>query len=131
MRATLLPRRFFVCGFFFALWMVIVFAGAAEAITFSEPQDVAELGTEITKQWGDVSHPGQTIEYLWRTPTEKLTFRVLPDGSQRSAISFWLREGEDRCAFKSHHLTIGGEEIEDSVVEFRRVTAAAEWSAGK
>lgn len=66
---------------------------------------------------------GGITKGTWRSEGEAWivkTTGVLPDGSESSAINFWMPEGPDRCVRKSSHVTIEGEAVEDSVIEFVR-----------
>jgi uncharacterized protein (TIGR02246 family) len=54
------------------------------------------------------------------------TTGVLPDGVRLSAVNFWLREGDDHLVLKSSHGKVGDVEVDDSVVEFRRVASVDE-----
>ena len=50
---------------------------------------------------------------------------TLPDGNPVSAVKFWIREGEDRCALKTQHFSSADGEARDALVEFRRVASSA------
>ena len=67
---------------------------------------------------------GGITEGRWRSEGDSWivkTTGVLPNGSQSSAINFWIPEGEDRSVLKSSHVMVDDVAIEDSVIEFNRI----------
>jgi uncharacterized protein (TIGR02246 family) len=70
---------------------------------------------------------GGIVEGRWRRDGNSWivkTTGVLPDGSESSAVNFWVPEGDQRCVLKSSHVLVGDASMEDSVVEFTRTSAA-------
>ena len=68
---------------------------------------------------------GGIVEGRWRREGNSWivkTTGVLSDGSQSSAVNFWVPEGGDRCVLKSSHVMVGEATMEDFVVEFRRTS---------
>jgi ketosteroid isomerase-like protein len=66
---------------------------------------------------------GGIVEGRWRQEGDSWVVKttgVLPDGTQSSAVNFWVPEGDLRCVLKSSHVMVGNATIEDSVVEFQR-----------
>ena len=81
-------------------------------------------GIKAIRSWGFDSRGG-IIEGRWRQQGDDAwvvrNSGVAADGSSSSSISFWLREGDDRCALKTSNVNIAADEVEDAIVEFRRV----------
>lgn len=66
---------------------------------------------------------GGIAEGRWRREGDAWIVKtngVLPDGSQSSAVNFWIPEGDNRCVLKSSHVVVEGETIENFVIEFKR-----------
>lgn len=80
-------------------------------------------GSKTIRSWVFDSSGG-IVEGRWRQEGDAWivkTTGVSADGSSSSAINFWIREGTDSCALKSSHVKVGETEVEDAVLEFRRI----------
>ena len=87
-----------------------------------------DAGAKQIRSWVFDSHGG-IFEGNWIREGDSWIVKssgVLPDGSGSFAVNFWLQEGDDRCVLKSSHMNVGGVEVEDSVIEFSRVSAPSD-----
>jgi uncharacterized protein (TIGR02246 family) len=78
---------------------------------------------KVYRSWTFVSD-GEFSQQRWRREGEAwvvTTEGVRPDGSKMSSVSFWLPEGPGRCAFRSADLSLGGQKLPASTIEFLRV----------
>jgi ketosteroid isomerase-like protein len=84
-------------------------------------------GLKAIRSWGFDSNGG-IVEGRWRHEGDAWIVRnsgVAGDGSPSSSISFWLREGDDRCALKTSHALVGDDKIGEAVVEFSRLESGS------
>ena len=83
-------------------------------------------GIEAIRSWGFDSRGG-IVEGRWRQEGDAWVVRnsgVAADGSSLSSISFWLREGDDRCALKTSIVDAAADQVEDVTLEFQRLGPA-------
>jgi uncharacterized protein (TIGR02246 family) len=67
---------------------------------------------------------GGFLEGIWRQEGDAWVSEqagVLPGGVTMTAVNLWVREGEDRCWFKTHEARVDESPTNELVLEFQRV----------
>ena len=80
-------------------------------------------GSKSIRSWGFDSSGGIT-ESRWSKEDDAWIVRnsgFTGSGESTTSVSFWLPEGNNRCAYKTGHIKAGDVDLEDVIVEFNRV----------
>ncbi len=84
-------------------------------------------GLKAIRSWSFDSDGG-IVEGKWRQEGDAWVVRnsgVVADGSPLSSISFWLPEGENRCALRTSRVRADKDKFEEAIVEFNRLSPAS------